>query len=233
MTLHHWHRGWPQGSFRFGFFRLAQGIPQGCASALCLITLLVATAAPASAHHPFGGDTPQTWVEGFLSGLGHPIIGLDHLAFVVAAGLVAVGLGNRGWFLPLGFILGTLGGTGLHLAGLDVPGLETVISLSVVTFGLLLAAGRSLPLALTVALGAIAGLFHGHAYGEAVIGAEMAPLAAYLAGFALVQGGIALGLWAIASRALASPDRATLPLRFAGFTLLGIGIAFFSTVLLG
>lgn len=233
MTLHHWHRGWLQSRFRFGFLRLAQGMPQGCASALCLITLLVATAAPASAHHPFGGDTPQTWVEGFLSGLGHPVIGLDHLAFVIAAGLMAVGLGTWGWLLPLGFVLGTLGGTGLHLGGVDLPGLETVISLSVVTFGLLLAGGRRFPSALVLALGAIAGLFHGYAYGEAVIGAEMAPLAAYLAGFALVQGGIALGIWAIARRFLASPDRATLPLRFAGFTLLGVGIAFFSTVLLG
>jgi len=37
----------------------------------------------------------------------------------------------------------------------------------------------------------LAGLLHGHAYAESIFGAEPAPLAAYLAGFSLVQLGIA------------------------------------------
>ncbi len=47
---------------------------------------------PAIAHHPFGGETPSNFVEGFLSGLGHPIIGLDHFTFVVASGFLGATL---------------------------------------------------------------------------------------------------------------------------------------------
>ena len=35
---------------------------------------------PAFAHHLMGGRTPATFGEGILSGLDHPIIGLDHFA---------------------------------------------------------------------------------------------------------------------------------------------------------
>jgi urease accessory protein len=40
-------------------------------------------AEPAFAHHLMGGRTPSTFADGLLSGLGHPIIGLDHFAAVV------------------------------------------------------------------------------------------------------------------------------------------------------
>ena len=49
--------------------------------------LLIAANLPASAHHLMGGKTPTTFTDGILSGLGHPIIGVDHLAFLVAVGL--------------------------------------------------------------------------------------------------------------------------------------------------
>ena len=44
---------------------------------------------PVLAHHPNGGETPSNFIQGFLSGLGHPVIGIDHLVFVVAIGLLA------------------------------------------------------------------------------------------------------------------------------------------------
>ena len=44
-----------------------------------------------------------------------------------------------------------------------------------------------LPVAAWAVLFAVAGLFHGYAYGEAIVGAETAPLAAYFLGFALIQ----------------------------------------------
>ena len=56
------------------------------AAALSMIALIT----PAFAHHPMGGATPSTFTEGLLSGLGHPIIGLDHLAFVIGVGLMAL-----------------------------------------------------------------------------------------------------------------------------------------------
>ena len=41
-----------------------------------------AVTTPAQAHHPMGGATPGNWMEGLLSGWGHPIIGADHLLTV-------------------------------------------------------------------------------------------------------------------------------------------------------
>jgi hydrogenase/urease accessory protein HupE len=44
---------------------------------------------------------------------------------------------------------------------------------------------------------ALAGLFHGHAFAEAVIGAEATPIIAYLAGLAVIQGALLLDAMAL------------------------------------
>ena len=51
---------------------------------------LVLTAVPASAHHIMGGEMPSTFGQGLLSGLGHPVIGPDHLAFLIAVGVATL-----------------------------------------------------------------------------------------------------------------------------------------------
>lgn len=145
----------------------------------------------AFAHHPLGGETPTTFVHGLLSGIGHPIIGLDHLAFVIAVGVAAFMIGSR-FLLPLVFILATIAGTGIHLMAVDLPMVEFVISLSVAIVGLMILSGKPISLAVFGAVFAVAGLFHGHAYGEAVFGAEATPIFAYLAGFGITQYLVAL-----------------------------------------
>ena len=45
------------------------------------MTLTMASAA--FAHQPLDGMTPQSALHGFLSGVGHPVIGFDDLAFVI------------------------------------------------------------------------------------------------------------------------------------------------------
>jgi urease accessory protein len=65
---------------------------------------LVASASTASAHHLMGGKTPATFADGILSGVGHPIIGPDHLAFLVALG-IAVGVGRLSLVTPFLFLL--------------------------------------------------------------------------------------------------------------------------------
>ncbi len=211
------------------WLRLGSPSPLTLGSVTLLLLSLGANAA--LAHHAMGGKMPQTWIEGFLSGLSHPMIGIDHFAFVVAVGLGAAGVAAWGWTLPLGFVLGTVGGTGLHLAEMNLPGLEPTIALSVVVFGGLLALGRRWPLAAWTGLGAIAGVFHGYAYGESIVGAEPTPLGAYLLGFALVQGVIALGVAQITQRWLL--PRYPQALQAAGLILLGSGLAFLSAALLG
>jgi urease accessory protein len=191
--------------------------------ALMLFAILLAT--PASAHHAMGGATPSSAWQGLLSGLAHPVIGLDHLAFVIAAGLIAA-LHRRGTVIPIAFVAASLLGTGVHGLGWKLPAPEVLISLSVLLFGALLLAGRrSLPL--VAVLASAAGVFHGYAYGESIVGAEMTPLSAYLLGLALVQLAIGLStqrLFHAAARR--TPDWETATVRWAGFAVCCVGLAY-------
>ena len=191
-----------------------------------LLAIVLLMGAPASAHHPSGGNTPITFVQGFLSGVGHPVIGLDHLAFVIAVGLLAAVL-SRGLWVPIAFVLATVAGTGVHLAELNLPAPELVISVSVLLFGALAVVRNRLNAVVVVLLAAIAGVFHGYAYGEAVVGAEATPLVAYLIGFAGVQGVIAYLSYFLAQRAVNKDQNSGLiSVRHAGFMILGAGAAF-------
>ncbi len=189
--------------------------------AAALLSALVA--APAAAHHPMGGALPSTLSEGLLSGLGHPVIGLDHLAFLVAAGLIA-GVAALSPLAPLAFVAASLAGVALHLALVDLPATEPVVALSVAAAGAALIGARAFrPAGLWAACFAFAGLFHGYAYGESIIGAEPAPLGAYLVGLALVQSAIALGAWRLAAlRGWAAGAAAP---RIAGGVALGVGLS--------
>src|SRR5688572_33501684 len=95
------------------------------------VTALLLTLAPASAHHVMGGGLPSTFSQGLLSGLGHPVIGPDHLAFLIAVG-IAVAVGGLSLALPIVFVAASAIGVVLHVYGLDVPGAELIIALSVV-----------------------------------------------------------------------------------------------------
>src|SRR3954462_1708625 len=118
------------------------------------LTLLLAASA-AEAHHVMGGVTPRTFAQGLLSGLAHPVIGLDHFAFVVAAGILGAPL-KRGPLMPLLFLVGGALGAAVHLAGLDLPGAEIAIAISVVAFGGLVLVRQSAPALVLTALFALA-----------------------------------------------------------------------------
>lgn len=186
---------------------------------------MIGSITPAFAHHPMGGATPSTFTEGLLSGIGHPIIGLDHLAFVIGVGLIALMLGRR-FTAPLAFIGATLAGVAVHLAAISLPAVETVIALSVLLIGALVVSGAKLPLLASIALFATAGLFHGFAYGEAIFGAETTPLLAYLLGFAAIQYVIAIGVGYAVQGFADLTERALTNTRIAGGVVAGVGLVF-------
>ncbi|MEL6327279.1 MAG: HupE/UreJ family protein [Cyanobacteria bacterium J06626_23] len=190
-------------------------------------------ATPALAHHPLGGRLPSNMMEGLLSGVGHPVIGLDHLAFVIAAGLLAT-TRVKGFWIPLAFVAASIGGTAIHLASIDLPVPELIISVSVLAFGAILAMGDRLNLLTVILLAALSGIFHGFAYGEGIFGAEPTPMVAYLIGFAGVQAAISLACMLLA-KGLSRPAflSPSFNLRSAGFTLAGVGLAFVSSAILG
>lgn len=201
-------------------------------SGVTLFIAWVVTAHPALAHHASGGQLPVNAFEGFTSGLAHPIIGLDHFAFVVSVSLLAA-IKRQGILIPVAFVLAAMVGTGIHLLQLSLPATEFFIAGSVLLFGILLAMKQEINGWIVLGLAAIAGLFHGYAYGESIFGAEMSPLIAYLAGFTAIQLGIATVTFLIGKAVLKKKiEQPTMILRFAGFVICGIGFAVLSTLVL-
>jgi urease accessory protein len=164
---------------------------------IALLAVLIPGAA--LAHHPMGGAMPETLWQGFASGVGHPIIGFDHLAFIIGMSLLAL-LTKAPRLMPLAFVAMTVAGTLLHVAAVSLPAAELVIAASVLLIGVLGLAGARLPIVAAAGLFGTAGVFHGFAYGEAVVGAEASPILAYFVGFAVTQTAIAWGLQMAAER---------------------------------
>ena len=191
------------------------------AAALALPLSLAAF--PAFAHHVMGGRTPSTFMEGLLSGLAHPVIGLDHLAFLVAIGIV-VGIAGLSLLLPLAFIVAMAFGVVMHVHGVAVPGAEYVVAASVVLAGILLALRVKLPEFGWIALFAVAGLFHGYALGESIYGADRGALGAYLLGLVVIQGVLTVGVALLTRRLDAAGMTAQAP-RLAGMLIVGVGLA--------
>jgi urease accessory protein len=186
-----------------------------------LAAVFCLAAAPAFAHHVMGGKTPSTFFEGLLSGLGHPVIGPDHLAFLVALGLV-VGMGGLNLALPALFVAAMAVGVLVHVGGIGLPAPEVIVAISVLLAGLLIALGRALPMVAWGVLFALAGLFHGYAFGESIYGAESTPLLAYLVGLVVSQSVLAVGV-AFAARHLGAGVSGLAP-RLVGAAIVGVGL---------
>lgn len=185
--------------------------------------VLLAAAEPAFAHHLMGGRMPSTFGEGLLSGLGHPVIGIDHFAAVVAVGCLAA---VHRAFVPLtiGFVVAMMAGVALHLHGATVPGAELLVALSVIALGALMLRRREMPMRAALTSFVLVGLIHGYALGESIYGAEPTPLYAYLTGLAVIQCAVALGAGVLAR---AATKRQTEPalVRLVGAGIAGIGLA--------
>jgi len=153
--------------------------------------LLTAAACPALAHVEAGR------AAGFLTGLAHPISGLDHVLAMVAVGLWGAQLGLPAiWILPVTFpIVMALGGL-LGLLGVPLPGVEIGIAASAILLGAAVMTERRLPLYAAAALVGLFAVFHGHAHGTELPPGQSGLL--YSLGFVVATGclhalGIAVG----------------------------------------
>lgn len=136
--------------------------------------------APAQAHHLMElMGMPVNPLSGVLSGLAHPVIGPDHLLFLLALALVGL-RSRRRWMLAL--LCTGLAGSAL---GLLLPGLPAAEMLVALSLGLeaLVVLGW-LPLVSLVPAMAL----HGYVLSAAVLGWSTMPLAAYLLGLLISQG---------------------------------------------
>ena len=168
------------------------------------LLLIAASAITTSASAHTG--TESHIHSSFLSGLTHPLFGLDHLAAMVAVGLwsaLAARSGGRELLWgPVGFAAMLLAGAVLGLQGVALPAVEPMIAASLLVTGLLVVSRLRVP-GLVAALGVgVFAVFHGAAHGHELAGSDSAwqTLAGMLAATLLLHGaGLATG-WALRHR---------------------------------
>jgi len=187
-------------------------VTRPAAGTVVALTALLALPLPLFGHE--GGAA-----AGLLSGLYHPISGLDHVLAMVAVGIWGAQLGQPAiWVLPVTFpVVMALGGM-LGLLGLPLPGAEVGIGASALALGAMVALEKRPTVAVAGALVAFFAIFHGYAHGTELPEGQSG--LAYSVGFVVSTGslhasGIALGLihrW----------ERGRLALRGAG---VGIALA--------
>jgi urease accessory protein len=185
-------------------------------AAVLLAAVLVVT--PALAH--VGGHGGS---GGLASGFLHPLTGWGHVAAMVAVGLLGAVLGAPAVFLlPIIFPLVMALGAAAGVAGVPLPAVEIAIAASAVVLGLMVAAGRQVPLWAAGVAVAFFAVFHGHAHGTELPVAVDA--LAYGIGFVIGTGllhalGITIGLaW--------SWDAGKVAVRAAGGVIAVAGVAF-------
>jgi urease accessory protein len=117
-------------------------------------------ASPAWAHVQRGQ------AAGFVTGLHHPVSGLDHVLAMVAVGLWGAQLGAPAiWLLPVTFPMVMAVGGFLGLLGVPLPGVEIGIAASAILLGSMVAREGRPPLWLAATLVGFFAVFHGYAHG--------------------------------------------------------------------
>lgn len=149
---------------------------------------LAVIATPAAAH-------PGVGTHDVLHGFLHPLTGLDHMAAMLAVGVLAARMGGRSlWAVPFAFMSATLLGGLLAYAGVTLPFVEGMVLLSVVALGAAVAFHAHLSTSVAMVLAAGFAVFHGQAHAaELPLASALAALAAtgllHAAGMALVVAG--------------------------------------------
>jgi urease accessory protein len=164
--------------------------PPALACALAPALLLLCESALAHAQ--------KGQAAGFVTGLMHPISGLDHVVAMIAVGLWGAQLGRPAiWVLPVTFPLVMSFGGFLGLIGVPLPGAEIGIALSALLLGLAVATAWRPPLWVAAVMVGFFAIFHGYAHGTELPPGESG--LTYSLGFVMATGclhaiGIGIGV---------------------------------------
>jgi urease accessory protein len=170
-----------------------------------LLVMLVLLLLPDSASaHVQGSDA-----VGFVTGLLHPVSGLDHVLALIAVGLWGAQLGQPAvWLLPVTFPMVMAFGGMLALIGIPLPGIEVGIAASAIILGIAVLREARPRLAVAAFVIALFAIFHGHAHGTELPEGENGLV--YSMGFVIATGslhatGVCIGLvhrWSWGQRVL-------------------------------
>ncbi len=200
--------------------------------AIASAAIAIATSSAASAHHVADGAMPSSIAQAVLSGIAHPVIELDHLAFVVAIGIAAALL-VRGWRIGVGFVAAVVMGVILQAARAPLPSSEFLVATSLVIAGLSLVASRIEHPKLWIGLSALAGLIHGHALAQSIDGASSAIAVGYGLGLVIGLTLLIAPIGALVQWLRADEGAIVLPVRAAGGAVAALGVFFAASALIG
>ena len=181
----------------------------------------------AFAHHSLGGMPMVTFADGLLSGVGHPLLGFDHLFFVALVGIAAIYTKQR-FTSPMVYIVAMLFGCYAMSTGIGLPAKEVIIGLFLLTLGAVVLSDKALSLLPAIAIFAGFGLFHGSAFGDALASQEAGiggqVLIGYLVGLSAIQYAIALGAGWLVAKVLGALTAQAIQERLAGAVVAGVGL---------
>ena len=158
---------------------------------LCLL-ILIPNVAMGHVESGVRGD------GGFISGLTHPVTGLDHVVAMVAVGLWGAILRAPAiWILPIAFPLIMTIGAVIGILGIPLPYIDAGIATSAIVLGSMVIFNARPHLYIAFSLISFFAIYHGHPHGTALPDFGVPLL--YAAGFVISTGllhitGIMLGL---------------------------------------
>jgi urease accessory protein len=175
-------------------YRETSALPLGLIKQVLFITSILLLPGLAWTHVEVG----VVGEGGLLSGMIHPVTGLDHVVAMVAVGLWGAILRAPAiWILPIAFPLIMTVGAVLGILEVPIPGIDLGIAASSIVLGVMVAGSFRPPLWIAFLLIAFFAICHGYPHGSAMPDFGVPLL--YAAGFVISTGllhvsGITLGL---------------------------------------
>lgn len=163
---------------------------------------------------------------GFMAGISHPVLGLDHLLAMIAVGIVSAQVAQNGdakaiWTVPTCFVLVMAIGGALGMADIGLIAIEIGIALSVIVLGFTIASGGKISTWLLYGCVSLFAIFHGYAHGQEI--PELASSWTYISGFMIGTAVLHLIGVAIGHYAEKIQDGEAI-LRYTGAVVAGIGL---------
>ncbi len=158
---------------------------------------------------------------GFMAGITHPVLGLDHLLAMLSVGILSAQMGGRAiWSVPFAFVGVMLIGGLMGMNHVPFFTVELGIAVSVLALGIALAAEKKLPTTLAMIAVGFFALFHGHAHGTEMpeISTPLLYALGFVTGTALIHiAGVMVGFFS--QKFSHGPQL----LRYVGAGIAGIG----------
>ena len=160
--------------------------------------------------------------SGFVAGIKHPVLGLDHLLAMLSVGILSAQMGGKAiWTIPAIFVGIMLFGGLMGIGSDGIPFIETAIGLSVIVLGIAIALEKKSPLFLTMGVVGFFGFNHGFAHGVEM--PALAHASQYAIGFILGTSiihliGVVIGHFATRT------EQNSKTLQFVGAFIAGMGL---------